>query len=167
MHYVTAAHGLLKATGSAWSDLSTFNVNENNTVGRDSVADILLTTSANLFSGMIIISISLNVTEICSQWCNHQQSSIGSNNVLAPNIRLAIIWTSVGLVYWCSIAVLGLDKLPHPIMVSFAYGTQAWSSLCLQISWHLRGGHELLIRDIQILKMDFEITLHIFPCALY
>ena len=41
----------------------------------------------------------INFIEVCSQWSNWQNVTIGSDNGLAPNRRQAIIWTNNGLVY--------------------------------------------------------------------
>ena len=52
-----------------------------------------------------------NFTEMCSQWSNWQQTSIGSDNDLAPNGRQAIIWTNDALIHWRKYAWLNLVEL--------------------------------------------------------
>ena len=42
---------------------------------------------------------------------NWQQSTIGSDNGLAPNRQQTIIWTNDGIVYWGTYASLGLNEL--------------------------------------------------------
>ena len=46
-------------------------------------------------------------TEVCSHESNKQQSSVGLNNGLAPNRRLAIIWTNAGPIQWSICVALG------------------------------------------------------------
>ena len=41
-------------------------------------------------------------TELCSFGSNWQYGNIGSDNALAPNRRQAIIWTNVGMLFWCT-----------------------------------------------------------------
>ena len=48
---------------------------------------------------------------MCSLGYNLQYGSIGSDNGLAPNRWQAIIWTNVGMLYWCIYASLGLNEL--------------------------------------------------------
>ena len=52
-----------------------------------------------------------NFIEVCCQGSNYQYASIGSENGLALNRQLAIIWTKGGLVYWCIYASLTLNEL--------------------------------------------------------
>ena len=42
---------------------------------------------------------------------NWQYGSIGSDNGLAPNRQKAIIVSTVGMLYWCIYASLGLNEL--------------------------------------------------------
>ena len=44
---------------------------------------------------------------------NWQYGSIGSDNGLASKRRQAIIWTNVGMLYWCIYASLGLSELTN------------------------------------------------------
>ena len=54
-----------------------------------------------------------NFTELCSLGSNWQNSSIGSDNGLAPNRRQAIICTNVYPVHWRMYAAIGGDELTH------------------------------------------------------
>ena len=60
-------------------------------------------------------------TEICSLGFDWQYGSIGSDNGLAPNRRLAINWSKDGMSYWCKYASLGLNELTHCVLVT-SYG---------------------------------------------
>ena len=90
--------------------------------GRDKMATISQKTFSNASPWMkIIVFFNSNFTEICSQRSNYQYASIGSDNDLVPNRWKAIIWTKVGLVYWCIYASLGLNELTGTLM------TEEWS----------------------------------------
>ena len=74
------------------------------------MAAIFQMTFWNKFSCMKIVAFQLTFTEIDSQAANQQQTSIRSNNGLAPVWCQAIIWTKGGLVYWHIYDVVSLDE---------------------------------------------------------
>ena len=62
----------------------------------------------------------LNFTEVCSQWCNWEQVSIGSENGWSPNSRRqAITWASDGLVYWYTYASLIITSFANWYTIAF------------------------------------------------
>ena len=67
-----------------------------------------------------------NLTEICSLGSNWQYGSIGSDNGLAPNRRLAIMLTNVDLLYWCIYASLGLSESRHLRFHNLTLIPMAW-----------------------------------------
>ena len=60
-----------------------------------------------------LLNFEQNFTEICALGSNWQYGSIGSDNGLAPNRWLTIIWSNVGMLYWCIYAWLDLSELKH------------------------------------------------------
>ena len=60
-------------------------------------------------NGCVLIQMSLKY--VCLPVSNYQQSSIGSNNGLAPNRRLSIIWTNADPVHRRVFAALEGDRL--------------------------------------------------------
>ena len=55
---------------------------------------------------------------MCPQRSNYQLVIFGSNNGLAPNRHLAIIWTNNGVIYCCKYASFGLNELKLPACVT-------------------------------------------------
>ena len=51
---------------------------------------------------------------------NWQYGSIDSDNGLAPNRRQGIIWSNVGMFYWCIYVSLGLNELMLSQMPSYS-----------------------------------------------
>ena len=65
----------------------------------DKMADIFQTTFSS-FLEWKILNLIKNFTEICFWGSNWQYGRIGSGNGLVTNMRQAIIWTNVGMLYW-------------------------------------------------------------------
>ena len=80
-------------------------------------ADIL-----NTFSWMkTFLFFKWNFTEICSLWSNWQYGCIGSDNGLVPNRWQAIIWSNVGVFYWCNYVSLRLNELNKGLISDYMY----------------------------------------------
>ena len=58
-----------------------------------------------------IFNITWNFTKICYLASNWQYGNIRSYNGLAPNMRQAIIWSNVGMLYWRIYAPLAFNEL--------------------------------------------------------
>ena len=63
------------------------------------------------FAWMKCLNFDWNFTDVCSQGSNWQNASIGPDNGLATNRRLAIIWTNGNLCCWRLYASLGVNEL--------------------------------------------------------
>ena len=59
----------------------------------------------------IYVYFAQDLMDVCSEGSNEQYFSIGSDNILAPTRRQAIIWTNYVLFFWLIYAPLGLNDL--------------------------------------------------------
>ena len=73
----------------------------------DKMAAISQTIFSDAFLEWKVLYFDYTFTEVCSQGSNLQWTSIGSDNILAPKRRQAIIWTNADPIHWHTSVIRG------------------------------------------------------------